>query len=379
MERSNLINVLVLTSSRADFGIYLPLLEKLKGDPRFLLKMLAFGTHLSKSHGYTLNQIEEAGFESEYQISSMLANDASGDIATSYALTALKFADFWKSTAGRFDWVIVLGDRFEMAAAVAAGIPFNMPFVHIHGGETTLGAIDNIYRHFITLTSKMHFVALPQFQERVNQILGDATGQCFIVGALSLDNTKSVKLLSKAEFKQKWAIDLDRPSILITVHPETVAYERNQDFALKIYNAFKILSLDMQLIVTMPNADTAGFIFRDIFKKLKEGYPEQIHLVENFGTQSYFTCMKYAGLMIGNTSSGIIEAASFEKYVLNLGNRQKGRIAGENVIHLPFETNAIIDQANFYFNKKYEGANIYDKGGAAEIIIQKLVEHAGIQ
>lgn len=379
MERSNLINVLVLTSSRADFGIYLPLLEKLKGDPRFLLKMLAFGTHLSKSHGYTLNQIEEAGFESEYQISSMLANDASGDIATSYALTALKFADFWKSTAGRFDWVIVLGDRFEMAAAVAAGIPFNMPFVHIHGGETTLGAIDNIYRHFITLTSKMHFVALPQFQERVNQILGDATGQCFIVGALSLDNTKSVKLLSKAEFKQKWAIDLDRPSILITVHPETVAYERNQDFALQIYNAFKILSLDMQLIVTMPNADTAGFIFRDIFKKLKEGYPEQIHLVENFGTQSYFTCMKYAGLMIGNTSSGIIEAASFEKYVLNLGNRQKGRIAGENVIHLPFETNAIIDQANFYFNKKYEGANIYDKGGAAEIIIQKLVEHAGIQ
>ena len=379
MERSNLINVLVLTSSRADFGIYLPLLEKLKGDPRFLLKMLAFGTHLSKSHGYTLNQIEEAGFESEYQISSMLANDASGDIATSYALTALKFADFWKSTAGRFDWVIVLGDRFEMAAAVAAGIPFNIPFVHIHGGETTLGAIDNIYRHFITLTSKMHFVALPQFQERVNQILGDATGQCFIVGALSLDNTKSVKLLSKAEFKQKWAIDLDRPSILITVHPETVAYERNQDFALKIYNAFKILSLDMQLIVTMPNADTAGFIFRDIFKKLKEGYPEQIHLVENFGTQSYFTCMKYAGLMIGNTSSGIIEAASFEKYVLNLGNRQKGRIAGENVIHLPFETNAIIDQANFYFNKKYEGGNIYDKGGAAEIIIQKLVEHAGIQ
>lgn len=373
-----MISVLVLTSSRADFGIYLPLLERIKVDGRFLLKMLAFGSHLSKSHGYTLTQIEEAGFDADFQISSMLANDASDDIATSYALTALKFADFWKAAEGRFKYVIVLGDRFEMAAAVAAGIPFDIPFVHIHGGETTLGAIDNIYRHFITLTSKIHFVALPQFQERVNQILGFDADQCFVVGALSLDNTKTVKLLSKEEFKSKWSIDLNLPTLLITVHPETVVYGRNGDFALEIYQAFKILSLDKQLVITMPNADTAGSVFRNIFKKLREENPTQIHLIENFGTQSYFTCMKYAGLLVGNTSSGIIEAASFGKYVLNIGNRQKGRAVGANVIHLPFEANAIIDQSNIYFDKNYEGGNIYDRGGAAEIIIQKLVEHATV-
>jgi GDP/UDP-N,N'-diacetylbacillosamine 2-epimerase (hydrolysing) len=374
--RSELKNILVLTSSRADFGIYLPLLKRLKREDQFELDILAFGTHLSKYHGYTLDQIKEAGFDADFQISSLVANDASEDVATSYALTALKFSDFWSVHKRQFDWVFVLGDRFEMAAAVAAGIPFNIPFVHIHGGETTLGAIDNIYRHFISLSSKLHFVALDKFQARIFQLFGSENVDCHVIGSLSLDNLREIKLISKEDFKKKWSIDLGKPSILITVHPETIAFEKNGKFALEVYKAFQVLSKGYQLIVTMPNADTQGSVFRGIFKKLKEEFPKGVFLIENFGTQSYFTCIKYAGLLIGNTSSGIIEAASFHKFVLNLGDRQKGRVAGENVIHLPFDAEAIIKSANRHFGQSFEGENIYDKGGAVDILLEKLKNHA---
>ena len=139
----------VLTSSRADFGIYLPLLKALQADSFFQLELIVFGTHLSRYHGYTVQQIIEEGFEPIHQIHQMLLTDEDNAISTSYALTALKFADFWKNHS--FDCVFCLGDRYEMAAAVAAGIPYNIPFAHIHGGETTLGAIDNVYRHGISL------------------------------------------------------------------------------------------------------------------------------------------------------------------------------------------------------------------------------------
>src|SRR5690606_5753673 len=145
------MRVAVLTSSRADFGIYLPLLNRLKEDPFFQLEIIAFGTHLSKFHGYTLDQIKESGFTTIHEISSLLTNDDEVSIATSFGLTVLKFADFWDKHS--YDWVLCLGDRFEMAAAVQAGIPFGVRFAHLHGGETTLGAIDNIYRHQTSLAS----------------------------------------------------------------------------------------------------------------------------------------------------------------------------------------------------------------------------------
>lgn len=372
------MEILVLTSSRADFGIYLPLLKKLKCDKAFNLEILAFGTHLSTFHGHTIQQIHEAGFEVDYQISSFLTKDDPEDIATSYALTALKFSDFWKEKNGKFDWVIVLGDRFEMAAAVAAGIPFNIPFAHIHGGESTLGAIDNIYRHSISLASTLHFVSLDIYQKKVAQLIDLEDNNCTVIGALSLDNLNEIQLLSVQSFLDKWGIDLDIPSILITVHPETVSYQDNERFAIEVFMALKVISKDKQLIITMPNADTAGTVFRRIFAQLQQENPDRIYLIENFGTQSYFTCMKYARLLIGNTSSGIIEAASFKKYVLNLGNRQKGRAAGENVIHLPFLAESILGGTDSYFNRIYEGGNLYDRGGAAEILINKLKEHASL-
>jgi len=339
------------------------------------MEIIAFGTHLSRFHGYTVDEITRQGFEVKYRIYSMLLHDDAGSISSAYALTALKFSDFWSQHQNDFDWVFCLGDRYEMAAAVASGIPLNIRFAHIHGGETTLGAIDNIYRHSISLASKLHFVALEEYKRRIKEIVGEEDN-CFTIGSLSLDNLHDLKLLSIAAFKEKWNIDLDLPSVLVTVHPETVDYNSNFLFAKETLIALSEIVTEKQLIVTMPNADTSGSIFRNMFLELKEIYPDKIHLIENFGTQSYFTCMKYVDYLLGNTSSGIIEAASFNKFVINLGDRQKGRITGDNVIHVPFKANSIIEAVKFEFKNKQIKNNLYYKSGAAKEIIKVIKNNA---
>ncbi|MGB4448639.1 MAG: UDP-N-acetylglucosamine 2-epimerase [Cloacibacterium sp.] len=378
MGRFNMIRVGVLTSSRADFGIYLPLLKALQKDEEFNLELIVFGTHLSKFHGYTVEQIEREGFKIAKRVESLLLGDTPSAIASAYGLTALKFAEYWQENEQNFDVVFALGDRFEMAAAVDASIPFGIKIAHLHGGETTLGAIDNIYRHSISLASQWHFVAAKPFAKRLNQLLDDEKASIYNVGSLSLENLKNIDFLSLEEFENKWQIDLNIKTILVTVHPETVAYQKNLIYCEETIKALDQLANDFQIVITMPNADTAGMVFRKAFEALAQK-KKTIKIIENFGTQSYFTCMKYAKLMVGNTSSGIVEAASFQKYVLNLGERQKDRLCGENVIHVPFNQDLIVKNALQYAAKVYNGENVYFKSNPSETIIQILKkEYASI-
>jgi len=360
----------VLTSSRADFGIYLPLLKKLKADDFFDLKIIAFGTHLSKNHGETVKQIEESGFNVEFKIDTIPASDTPEAIAVSMGKTTKKFAKFWNETANEFDIVFCLGDRYEMFSAVLAGIPFQIRFAHIHGGEKTLGAIDNIFRHSISLASKYHFVSTALYGEKVKE-LTESEGNIFYVGALSLDNINEVKLLSIEEFKEKWGIDLSKKTILVTFHPETVAIAKNKFYVNELIHVLNKLT-DYHIVITMPNADTMGNILREEFNSNFQD-SKRVHLIENFGTQSYFTALKYSSFLLGNTSSGIIEAASFGKYVINVGDRQAGRLTGSNVIHSLITREDIMDKV-----KKIEKLellsteNLYYNGGAADKIINAL-------
>ncbi|WP_316826391.1 UDP-N-acetylglucosamine 2-epimerase [Pedobacter miscanthi] len=356
----------LLTSSRADFGIYLPLLKELVKDDFFELKIIAFGTHLSDFHGKTINQIENLGFNVSYTIESMLLTDSASSISTAIGLTTIKFADFWNKHSDSFELVFCLGDRYEMFAAVTAGIPFQIPFAHIHGGETTIGAIDNVFRHSITLASKCHFVSTQNHAKRVAQITGSEEN-IFDIGALSLDNLNDITLLSIKEFKSKWGIDLSLPTMLTTFHPETVAAEQNSHYAGQLVETLANLA-DYQVLVTMPNADTSGNIVR---KALIDNFSnnKRVFLIENLGTQSYFSAMKYCSFLLGNTSSGIIEAASFNKYVINLGDRQKGRTAGGNIIHVPIDSSKIIEAVNkIGQDNSYTGENIYYKRNSAKLI-----------
>lgn len=376
MGNARTIRLGVLTSSRADFGIYMPLLRRLAAMPhQFSLELIVFGTHLSRYHGHTVNEIERAGFNPTFRIASMLMTDDPGSIASAYALTALKFSGFWDTNHVRFDMVLCLGDRYEMAAAVAAGIPFGVRFAHIHGGETTLGAIDNIYRHSISLASELHFVSATPFSERIKELVGPAAN-CHVTGSLSLDSLKDMNLQSTAEFQAQWGVDMKMPTALVTLHPETVGSDANSDHIVEAESALGTICQQTQLVVTMPNADTLGTLYRDMFHRLQKQHIGRVFLFENLGTRSYFSCMAHARFLLGNTSSGIIEAASFGRYVVNVGDRQKGRLCGPNVIHAPFERMAMCAAAQKAIEGgTFSGPNIYFSGGASEVIIQALINH----
>jgi GDP/UDP-N,N'-diacetylbacillosamine 2-epimerase (hydrolysing) len=357
----------ILTSSRADYGIYLPLLQKMKNDSFFKMEIIAFGTHLSKGHGYTLNDIIKDDYNCIHTISSLISNDDEQSIASSYGLTVLKFADFWQNY--KYDLVFCLGDRFEMSAAVQAGIPFGIKFAHIHGGETTLGAIDNVYRHQISLASLFHFTATDVFSEKVESLIDSSEG-VFTTGALSLNDIKSFIPIEKVIFFEKFNIS-NEEFALVTFHPETISLQDNARYAKSMKNALTVISEKIFLVITMPNADTQGSIYREAIQKLKNELPNRILLIENFGKINYFSAMHYAKILIGNTSSGILEAASFGKYVVNVGNRQKGRAQSGNILNCTFEESAIILAANEAIKSEiYNGENIYIKQEVADNIIE---------
>lgn len=349
----------VLTSSRADFGIYTPLLQSLSKEAFFNLHIIVFGTHLSEEHGATISEFEQQDFGKIHRVQTLVADGAPNDIALSYADATNAFAKFWASH--NFDLVLCLGDRYEMNAAVQAGIPFGVQFAHFHGGEKTLGAIDNIYRHQITLASKYHFTAAEAFSERVKELVSaDQSSQnVFTVGSMSLSDLESFPLFSRKEFNEKFGIP-DVPFILCTLHPETAQAGENTRYVTEMVATFSALSSRCHLVINLPNADTYGKIYRSALFDFEKQH-ENVSLIESFGKKGYFTAMNASLFLLGNSSSGIIEAASFGKFAINVGARQEGRLQSGNVINVPFESTSIIEAANKLLDNpgNFSGINEY--------------------
>ncbi|MEL6635816.1 MAG: UDP-N-acetylglucosamine 2-epimerase [Bacteroidota bacterium] len=362
----------VLTSSRADYGIYLPLLRLLHEAPDFELSIIAFGTHLSPYHGYTVRQIEADGFPIRARVESLIVGDSEEAIALAMGTTLSKFAGLWERWRDQFDWVLALGDRYEMFAAVSAAVPFAIPIAHLHGGETTLGAIDNTFRHCITHCAQLHFTATAAYAAKVVELKGKAEG-VHCVGALSLSGLPDQDLLNAAAFRERFGIDLGRPTILSTFHPETLRVEQNTAHAETLVAVFDQLAAHYQIVLTMPNADTMGGALRRVFAAHAER-SERFIAVENFGKRGYFTAMRDCALLLGNTSSGIIEAASFGKYVVNLGDRQRGRARSANVLDVAVEAEAILGAVTQIEARgmTYTGDNIYYNPRVAEDILDRL-------
>lgn len=362
------MKIAILTSSRADFGIYFPLLKKLQEDNFFDLEVIAFGTHLSKNHGFTINEIKNYNFRKIHEMETPLTNNTPLDITKNIGNTITIFANFWSKNT--YDYIIALGDRYEMFAAVTATTPFVYKIVHLHAGETTLGAIDNVYRHAISLMSNILLVSTDTYKQKAIQINPEA--KTYNVGALSIDNLKNINYLSIEDFKSKFDIDLSLPSILSTFHPETVNLEKNLNYIQEVLAAFVDLRKRYQIIITLPNADTIGDQIKEIILDFGNQFPE-IKIIESFGMVGYLSCMKHSKLMIGNTSSGFVEAAFFPKWVINIGNRQDGRIISKNILNVPVEKQAILEAVN-----KIESAidisfpSIYGDGDTASKIVEIL-------
>ncbi|MBN2669179.1 MAG: UDP-N-acetylglucosamine 2-epimerase (hydrolyzing) [Bacteroidales bacterium] len=359
----------LLTSTRADFGVYIPLIHEIKNDAFFELEIIAFGTHLSKKYGFTIDEITASGFEVKHQIQTTPNGDTPFDIANSIADTTKAFSEFWNHH--KFDLVITIGDRYEMFAAVIAGSPFNVTFAHLHAGETTLGAIDNAYRHAISLMSKYLFVSTEEYKRRAIEI-NKIPDYVFNVGALSNDNLLKTELYSKEDFNSTFNIDLNKNTILSTFHPETVSLEKNETYIHTLLETFDLLRSKYQIIITMPNADTMGLKVRQIIEAYGKKR-DNIVLIESFGMKGYLSCMKYCSFMIGNTSSGFVEAAFFPKWVINIGDRQKGRILTPNIKNVPVDKNKILESVRQIETESIDAnCNIYGDGNAAKRIVEKI-------
>jgi GDP/UDP-N,N'-diacetylbacillosamine 2-epimerase (hydrolysing) len=365
------MRIAVLTSSRADYGIYRPLLNRLRDDTFFQLELIVFGAHLSRFHGYTLNEIRADGFEPYVTIDSMALGDSPQAISCAMGVTATRFVSYWDEAKSRIQMAISLGDRFEMFAAVSASVPFNIPIAHIHGGETTLGAVDDTFRHSLTHMAKYHFTSTQAHFERAVQLTGSNTG-VYNVGALSLDELQDFEPYTEVEFEGRFGIRVDASTILVTLHPETRALEEVEQHAQLVS---EVLGAESQwkILITMPNADTSGTKIRNVFHELAESHSDRIILAENLGTRGYFTAMARCAFILGNSSSGIIEAASFGKRVINLGDRQKNREAGPNVMHVPFNRDKL-QQAMIRITELPNSGkeNIYFRGGASLKIVEVL-------
>jgi GDP/UDP-N,N'-diacetylbacillosamine 2-epimerase (hydrolysing) len=362
----------VLTSSRADYGIYLPLLEVLKKDIFFDLEIIAFGTHLSDKHGFTLADIIKDEYDTIHEITSLVDDDSEKGIAVSYGNTIIKFSSFWDRH--KYDLVFCLGDRFEMSAAVQASIPFGLRLAHLHGGESTLGAIDNIYRHQITLAAQIHFVASDNFLNKVRDIIGSSKA-IYNVGALSLDGVKKIILPDWSDVRRLFDIP-NKEFILITFHPETKNSSQNKIYIETIYEVLNELCKKYFLVITLSNADTMGSLYRESSKELKTKNPNNITLIENFGKYNYFAAMKASKILLGNTSSAILEAASFGKFAINVGNRQLGRLRSDNILDVPYNKTLIINAIDKIINKSlFTGENKYYKPNTAINIIKIIKDN----
>jgi UDP-hydrolysing UDP-N-acetyl-D-glucosamine 2-epimerase len=363
----------VVTVARSDYGIYLPVLRKIQADAELHLRLIVSGQHLAPEFGLTVEAIEADGFEVAERVEMLLASDAPEAVAKSIGLGVIGFAQAYARS--RPDMLLVLGDRFEMYAAALAALPFKIPVAHIHGGELTEGAIDDALRHSMTKLSHLHFVATGEYARRVRQ-LGEEAWRVTTSGAPSLDNLQAVKLLSAPELEAKYGLSLGEPPLLVTFHPVTLEYEKSEQQVEELLVALE--ACGQPVLFTQPNADSGG---RAITRAIREYVltHDSAQMVNNLGTQGYFSLMAIAAAMVGNSSSGIIEAASFKLPVVNIGTRQRGRVRGENVIDVGNSREEILEGIRKACGDEFraslsEMTNPYGDGCAAERILARLKE-----
>jgi UDP-hydrolysing UDP-N-acetyl-D-glucosamine 2-epimerase len=362
--------ICVVTGSRADYGLLYPVIKKIKQHKTLDLQLVATTMHLSIEFGSTYKQIEADGFEINEKIDNLLPDDLNTSMAKSSGLAIIKLSDCFDRLEPNI--LLLLGDRFETHAAATTAILMNIPVAHIHGGEATEGAIDEQLRHSITKMSYLHFCSTNAYRKKIIQ-MGEDPKRVFNSGAPGIDNIVNFNLLSRADLVKNLDCKLPNKFALFTYHPETLYTENIINNLECIFRALKDSKLN--ILFTYANADSGGKLINKRIEKFCELDHIKYKVFKNLGQLNYLSAMKHCDVLIGNTSSGIIEAASFNKPVVNIGKRQSGRIRGLNVIDTDAESlGKSIKKAfskDFLFKCSHE-SNIYGDGNASQNIVDVL-------
>lgn len=362
--------VLVVTGTRADYGIYVPILEALMNAPDFEVELLVTGMHLSPLYGMTVNAIKEDGYIIAEEVDILLQNPTHENMANSVGLGIVGFTPVLKRV--KPDFLMILGDRGEMLAAAIAGSHMNIPVVHFHGGEVS-GTIDESVRHAISKLSHLHFAATEGSYERLVK-MGEDAWRIHVVGAPRIETIKNTQLPTFEEIKKKYHLEVHaKEYILFVYHPVTTSVAEIDEELREIAQALK--EENRQIIIVMPNSDTGNDIIREAYKKYFNELP--ITFVDSFNHLDYLTVLSQAYALIGNSSSGIIEAASFKVPVINIGSRQFRRERSKNILDIEATylqvMNALQAIKTASYQKQLEMlVNAYGEGNTSDKVLNVL-------
>ena len=331
--------ICIITGTRAEYGLLKPVIERINKDKELELYLIATGAHLSPEFGLTYKEIEDDGYIINKKIEMLLSADTPNSIVKSMGVEMIGLADALEDACP--DMVVILGDRYEMLAAASAAMVHRIPIAHIHGGEATEGAIDDAIRHAITKMSYLHFASTGVYRNRIIQ-LGEEPERVFNVGALGVENIKTVKLLDKETLEKSIDFKFGENTIMVTYHPVTLEKESSAE---QFGNLLHVLAkkTGWNIIFTKANSDTDGRIINQMIDRFVAENKDRCIAYTSLGRVRYLSALKYCSVVIGNSSSGIIEVPSFHIPTVNIGDRQKGRVASGSVIHCGTSVESIDD------------------------------------
>ncbi|MBS8267430.1 UDP-N-acetylglucosamine 2-epimerase (hydrolyzing) [Halomonas litopenaei] len=368
----------VLTSSRADYGLLYWLLREIDEDPALELMLVASGSHLSTEFGSTVSEIERDGFRLHRRLEILLASDSRNAMTKAMGLALLSVGD--ALVEDRPDLVVLLGDRFEIVPVALAAVTHGITLAHLHGGETSRGALDEYYRHAVTKLANLHFPATEVYRRRILQ-MGEDPGRVFVHGAPGIDHLYRSRTPTRAVLARALDMPLDRPTALVTYHPVTAGTGEDVEALIAALSRFE----DLDVLVCKANADCHGRSINARLARWCAERPEARRLVDSLGQRLYHGCLEHMDVLVGNSSSGLIEAPSFRRPVVNVGKRQDGRLKAANVINVEASEEAIakgIETALSETFKRSLGAlsNPYDpfEDGAASRRIKNTLKRVNL-
>lgn len=353
--------ICVISGTRAEYGLLYWIIREIQADPELSVQLIVTGMHLSQEFGLTYKQIEEDGVHIDRKVEILLSSDTDVGTTKSVGIGCLGFADAFSDLQP--DVVLVLGDRFEILSAVIAAMFAKIPVAHIHGGEITAGVVDENIRHAITKMANIHFPSTDSYAKRIIQ-MGENPEVVFCYGAPGLDNIYRLNLLTKEELETSLGFKIEAKTAIFTYHPETLDSKNSKKQIDRILKA--ILQSDLNVIFTKSNADPFGRAINNTLEIFVQKNPIKYKLCASLGQLKYLSLLQYVDVMIGNSSSGLLESSSFKLPVVNIGDRQLGRIRPLNVIDVKHSLNEIIQGIekglSSEFNKLISNCNNpYDK------------------